>query len=108
MIEKLLGDRHPTANFVNVPDEHEAIVPQVERRFGLSPVIVGINIRSSREEPRFPYKVQHRGYWFYIDDTEIDSRIFLESMVAAYSSRVGSKQANEEGQPQVVIPVGGG
>ena len=34
--------------------------------------------------------------------------IFLEGMVAAYSSRVGSKQLNEDGQPQVVIPVGGG
>ncbi len=97
-----------TSFFVNVPDEHRVIVPEMVNRLGLSPLISKINIRSSREEPSFPYKVQHRGYWFYIDDTEISSRIFLEGMVAAYSSRVGSKQLNEEGQPQVVIPVGGG
>ena len=97
-----------TSFFVNVPDEHQVIVPEVVSRLSLSPLMSKINIRSSREEPSFPYKVKHRGYWFYIDDTEISSRIFLEGMVAAYSSRVGSKQLNEDGQPQVVIPVGGG
>lgn len=80
------------------------IVLEVVSRLSLSPLMSKINIRSSREEPSVPYNVQHRGYWFYIDDTEIASRIFLEGMVAAYSSRVGSKQLNEEGQPQVVIP----
>ena len=94
--------------FVNVPDEHRVIVPEMASRPGLSPLISKINIRSSREEPAFPYKVQHRVYGFYIDDTEIPSIIVLEAMLAAYSSRVGSKQLNEEGQPQVVIPVGGG
>ncbi len=97
-----------TSYFVNVPDEHKAIVPALASTSGLSPFTSKINIRSSREEPAFPYKVKHRGYWFYIDDTEIASRVFLEAMVAAYSSRVGSMQAGEEGQPQVVIPVGGG
>ena len=104
----LLKEINLTSFFVNVPDEHKVIVPEMVSRLGLSPLISKINIRSSRDEPSFPYKVKHRGYWFYIDDTEISSRIFLEGMVAAYSSRVGSKQLNEDGQPQVVIPVGGG
>ena len=90
--------------FVNVPDEHKVIVPEVVSRIILSPLMPKINIRSSREEPSVPYKVQHRGYWFYIDDMKIASRKFLEGMVAAYSSRVGSKQLNEEGQLRVVIP----
>jgi len=51
--------------------------------------------------------VQHRGYWFYVDDSELESKMFLEAMVAAYLSRVGSKQAGDAG-PQVVLPVGGG
>jgi hypothetical protein len=97
-----------TSYFVNVPDEHVMIVPALASTSGLTPFTSKINIRSSREEPSFPYKVKHRGYWFYIDDTEIASRVFLEAIVAAYSSRVGSMQAGEEGQPQVVIPVGGG
>ena len=41
------------------------------------------------------------------DDTDLNSRVFLEAMVAAYTSRVGSQQAGER-QPDVVIPIGGG
>jgi hypothetical protein len=66
-----------------------------------------IRIRSAEQEPSFPYRVQHRGYWFYVDDSELESKMFLEAMVAAYLSRVGSKQAGDAG-PQVVLPVGGG
>ena len=49
---------------------------------------------------------QPNRYEFYVDDTEIQSKIFLEGMVAAYSSRVGSKGAQDEGPP-VVLAVGG-
>jgi hypothetical protein len=42
-----------------------------------------------------------------VDDTELGSKVFLEMMVAAFSSRVGSKQAGDD-SPEVVLPVGGG
>jgi hypothetical protein len=42
-----------------------------------------------------------------VDDASIDSKIFLEAMVAAYAARVGSVEAGVE-TPQVVLPVGGG
>ena len=64
-----------------------------------------LHIRSSASEPAFQYRIQHRGYWFYVDDSEIESKAFLEAVVAAYSSRLGWKQSSE-GQPQVVLPVG--
>jgi hypothetical protein len=51
--------------------------------------------------------VQHRGYWFYVDDTEIESKVVLEAIVAAFTSRVGSKEARDEA-PQLVLPLGGG
>ena len=70
---------------------------------GRLPAII---IHSSKDEPAFQYRIQHRGYWFYVDDTELESKMFLEALVAAYSSRVGSKQAGDE-KPQVVLPVGG-
>lgn len=94
-------------HFVDVPAEHAGIVPPLEITVSESSVMSSVRIRSSKEEPVFPYRVQHRGYWFYVDDTEINSKVFLEAMVAAYSSRVGSKQVGED-TPQVVIPVGGG
>ena len=94
------------SHFVDVPDEHSGIVPPLEKVENESLVTL-VHIRSSKEEPPFPYRVQHRGYWFYVDDTDLNSRVFLEAVVAAYSSRVGLKQSGE-GQPDVVIPIGGG
>jgi hypothetical protein len=93
-----------SARVVEVPAEHAGIVPQLAPWPGAA--TSKVRIRSSRERPDFPYRVQHRGYWFYVDDTDLDSKMFLEAMVAAYTSRVGSKQAGEG--PQVVLPVGGG
>jgi hypothetical protein len=54
-----------------------------------------------------PYRIQHRGYWFYVDDSELEAKMFFEALVAAYSSRVGSKEAGDE-KPQIVLPLGGG
>ena len=56
--------------------------------------------------------IEYRHCWsedrvFYIDETEIESRMFFEGLVAAYMSRVGSKTAGDEG-PQLILPVGGG
>jgi hypothetical protein len=93
------------AQCVEVPAEHAHIVPSLGPEAGESSIST-LRIRSAREEPVFPYRVQHRGYWFYVDDTDLGSKVFLEAMVAAYSSRVGSKRA-EDAPPQVVLPVGG-
>jgi hypothetical protein len=95
------------ARFVEIPDAHYKIVPPLEPVGEAVAKITPVRILSSEEEPPFPYRVQHRGYWFYVDDLEIDSKVFLEVLVAAYSSRVGSKQAGDSA-PQVVLPVGGG
>jgi len=93
--------------FVEVPSAHVGIVPPLEPFGGDSSVISSVRIRSSEKKPPFRYRVQHRGYWFYVDDSDVDSKVFLEAMVATYNSRVGSKQAGEA-SPQVVLPVGGG
>lgn len=94
-------------HFVEVPAEHAEIVPPLERTVVESSILSQVRIRSSKEMPGFPYRVQHRGYWFYVDDTDFNSRFFLDAVVAAYASRVGLKKAGE-GAPEVVIPVGGG
>ena len=94
-------------HFVEVPTEHTGIVPPIGKTVIESSIVSQVRIHSSKEMPAFPYRVQHRGYWFYVDDTDINSRFFLEAVVAAYSSRVGLKKAGE-GAPEVVIPVGGG
>jgi len=93
--------------FVEVPTAHSDILPPLEPLTGDTSVLPSIRIRSSAERPPFPYRIQHRGYWFYVDDSEIEAKMFFEAIVAAYSSRVGSKQAGDA-PPQIVIPVGGG
>lgn len=92
-------------HFVQVPDAHLNMVPPLH----IKPTKIPFNlvkINSSEKEPSFPYRIHHRGYWFYVDDTDMMSKMFLESMVAAYSSRIGSRQAGDA-KPQVVLPVGG-
>lgn len=92
--------------FVEVPKAHQMFVPPIEE--GIDTSVAGlVRIRSSKDRPSYPYRIQHRGYWFYVDDTELESKAFLEAVVAAYTSRVGSKQAGDLA-PQVVLPVGGG
>jgi hypothetical protein len=95
------------ARFVDLPDAHAGIAPSLEPQAAGSPPIAPIRIQHSEKEPPFPYRVQHRGYWFYVDDADVQSKMFLEAMVAAYASRVGMKQT-DDGQPQLVLPVGGG
>ena len=72
-----------------------------------SVIMSSVRIRSSEQAPPSPYRIQHRGYWFYVDDSELESKMFFEALVAAYSSRVGSKEAHDE-KPQIVLPLGGG
>ena len=95
-------------HFVEVPEAHRELIQPAQPLMAETGMAVLVKIRSSKDEPSFPYKIQHRGYWFYVDDTERMSKMFLESMVAAYSSRVGSRKAEDDSKPQVVLPVGGG
>ena len=88
--------------FVSIPDAHANIVRTMERT-----IDTPVQILVSETEPPYPFRVQHRGYWFYVDDTDIESKVFLRYLVGMYKSRIGSKQA-EGVAPQLVLPVGGG
>lgn len=91
---------------VDVPKSHQSIVPPPERfRVGGS-FNLPLEIRHSASEPTVPYRVQHRGYWFYVDDTDVESRLFLDLIVTLYSSRVGSREARDS-EPELVLPIGG-
>ena len=93
------------SRFVEVPGEHKEIVPRIDET-STKPSGKSVHIRSSKEEPAFPYRIQHRGYCFYVDDRDLNTRVFLEAVVAAYTSRVGLQKSGE-GQPDLVIPISG-
>ena len=90
-------------HFVEVPTAHTKIVPPIDPIAGDPELLSSIRIRSSEKEPPFPYRTRHRGYWFYVDDSDLQSKMFLEAMVATFTSRVGSKQPLDAG-PQIVLP----
>jgi len=91
-----------SGQFVRVPEAHAEIVAAIDRT-----IDAPIRILSAETEPAFPYRVQHRGHWFYVDDADTDSKMFLRYLVGLYKSRIGTRQA-QDASPQLVLPVGGG
>ncbi len=93
---------------VEVPQEHlrSGVAPPIEALVSTG-VTMPMRILYSLAQPATPYRVRHRGYWFYIDDTDtLTKRLFLTT-VSAYSSRIGSI-ASDAAAPQIVLPIGGG
>ena len=88
--------------FVSVPASHTGIVGSIDRT-----IDAPIQILNSETEPPFPYRVQHRGHWYFVDDSDIESKLFLRFLVGLYKSRIGARQA-QDAAPQLVLPVGGG
>ncbi len=89
-----------SGQFVQIPDAHLSITQPVNHTMNAS-----IQIRFSETEPPYPYRVKHRGYWFYVDDSDINSKVFLRHLVGLYKSRIGTKQAQDKA-PQLVLPIG--
>ena len=52
-----------------------------------------MHLLDSESKPAVPDRIEHRGCWFSVDEWDLSARSFLESVVAAFSSRLGSKQA---------------
>ena len=91
---------------VDVPPQHietgvtSAESLRIENAFDLP-----IRIWYATTMPSSIYRVQHRGYWYYIDDADTKSKQFLSLLVFAYSSRIGSRPATSP-EPQLVLPIG--
>ncbi len=92
---------------VEVPEPHQSsgIAPPADALVNTG-VRLPMRIRHSARQPASAYRVQHRGYWFYIDDTDMESKRIFQAIVGAYQSRIG--MAPEPGAPQIVLPIGGG
>ena len=93
---------------VEIPDDHlrRGIVSSDSQGINTG-VELPFHIHSSKEQPSSPYRVQHRDYWFYIDDTDMVSKQIFTTIVDSYSSRIGSKRPDSDA-PQIVLPISGG
>ena len=90
---------------VEIPPAHQqqGLVPSMGDMHSTG-VRLPMRIRHSSQEPASPYWVRHRGYWFYIDDTDLESKRIFETIVTAYQSRLGS--VAPDAGPVLTLPVG--
>lgn len=66
----------------------------------------GLKIRSSREAPdSASLAVQHRGWWFYVDDTDLQSKYVFQQIQLFFMSAIAEASAGDRTAPLLTIPV---
>ena len=90
---------------VEIPPAHqqEGVVPSIDD-IDNTAVRLPMRIRHSSQEPASPYRIRHRGYWFYIDETDLESKRIFETLVTVFQSRLGS--VSPTAGPLITLPVG--
>jgi hypothetical protein len=64
-----------------------------------------IHIHSSKDKPdQAAVAVRHRGYWFYIDDTDMNTKLFYLTVRTLWSVRIAAA-ADQKVAPVLTIPV---
>lgn len=64
-----------------------------------------IHIHSSKDKPnQAAVAVSHRGYWFYIDDTDMKTKLFYLTVRTLWSVRIAAA-ADQKVAPVLTIPV---
>jgi hypothetical protein len=89
---------------VEVPEEHATEGLTIKYP---APGLVGknIRIRSSKDEPkRAAVAVKHRGYWFYIDDANLNTKMFYKVVRMLWSVSIASS-SDQKAAPVLTIPV---
>ena len=93
------------ARSVDVPPEHiSSRIVSAEAAVN-SEIVLPLRILHSVGQPAALYRIQHRGYWFYIDDTDTVSKEIFLLLVDTYLTRIGSAKPDAQA-PRLVLPVG--
>ena len=89
---------------IKVPQEHaSAGVARHYPRLGL--VGKDIRIHASEDKPgRAAVAVKHRGYWFYIDDTNMQTKLFYDMVRTLWSVSIAAG-SDQSAAPVLTIPV---
>ena len=89
---------------VDIPEKHHVKGLVIEYpTLGLAGK--NIRIRSSDEKPtRAVVAVKHRGYWFYIDDTDMHTKLFYQLVRTLWSFSIANS-ADTSTAPLLTIPV---
>ena len=89
---------------VEVPQEHAAEGLTIAYP---APGLAGkdVHIRSSKDEPkRAAIAVKYRGFWFYIDDANMSTKMFYRIVRTLWSVSIAAA-AEQKGSPLLTIPV---
>jgi hypothetical protein len=71
----------------------------------LGPAGKGLRIHSSKDEPEGAIvAVKHRGYWFYINDSDMHTKLFYKTIRALWSTRIAAS-VDGMAAPVLTIPV---
>jgi hypothetical protein len=89
---------------IEVPQEHTAEGLTVNYPV-LGMVGKNIHIHVSKNEPkRVAVAVNYRGYWFYIDDTDLNTKFFFRMLQTLWSISIAAS-ADQKAAPVLTIPV---
>ena len=108
----LMGTMFFISHGVQVPQEmlDSGLVhinrPSGNENYNWHPMLTGLfQVRSSSSKPDNPYlAVPYKGYWFYIDNTDIDSKETMVLMSIMFQLQAGG---GESISPVLTLPVGG-
>ena len=96
------------AAWIEVPSEHiDAGLVEASANFpgalGVRPIL---KIHSSRNAPdRANVAVQHRGWWFYVDDTDLTSKRMFQRIQMLFLTRLSEATRGTQTTPLLTIPV---
>jgi hypothetical protein len=93
------------ARSVEVPGEDEGVVEAGAEYSGTLSLPV-LKIHSSRNAPdRANIAVQHRGRWFYVDDTDLASKRMFQRIQILFLTRLSDATRGTQTAPLLTIPV---
>ena len=92
------------AEEIEVPAEHvEAGVVAPSRASGDHDML---RIRSSVDAPSHPsVAVEHRGFWYYVDDTDLESKHIFQEIQILFLSTLAQATAGSQSSPILTVPV---
>jgi hypothetical protein len=71
----------------------------------LGPVGQKVHVHSSKSKPKRAFiAVKHRDYWFYIDDADMQTKLYYQLVRTLWSTSISSA-ANHKAAPVLTIPV---
>jgi len=93
------------AGSIEVPSEH-VNAGLVEAGPDLPAIYPILKIHSSRDAPaRANVAVHHRGWWFYVDDTDLASKRMFQRIQMLFLTRLSEATRGTQTAPLLTIPV---